>query len=145
MSFDYKQVQIPRSDSSNSFLIGLFFGFLLGLGVAAGAAMYGGWHWGWSGGGWGNSYTTVNVNRATNISANNFDANRYRDGQWQHDPAHRDGVPYRTQAERERYNQTRPGAQQEPQGARTIGERRRDRLKANLRDLVDRDRQHMGG
>ena len=77
-------------------------GMMFGLGVAAGAAMFGGWHWGWSGGGWGASYTTVNVNRATTISANNFDANRYRDGQWQHDPAHRDGVPYRTPAERER-------------------------------------------
>ena len=40
MSFDYKQVQLPRSDSSGSFLIGLFFGFLLGLGVAAGIAIY---------------------------------------------------------------------------------------------------------
>ena len=90
-------------------------GMMFGLGVAAGAAMFGGWHWGWSGGGWGASYTTVNVNRATTISANNFDANRYRDGQWQHDPAHRDGVPYRTSAERERYNQTRPGAQQREQ------------------------------
>jgi Protein of unknown function (DUF3300) len=90
-------------------------GMMFGLGVAAGAAMFGGWHWGWSGGGWGASYTTVNVNRATTISANNFDANRYRDGQWQFDPAHRDGVPYRTSAERERYNQARPGAQQREQ------------------------------
>ena len=90
-------------------------GMMFGVGVAAGAAMFGGWHWGWSGGGWGASYTTVNVNRATTISANNFDANRYRDGQWQHDPAHRDGVPYRTSAERERYNQARPGAQQREQ------------------------------
>ncbi len=90
-------------------------GMMFGLGVAAGAAMFGGWHWGWSGGGWGASYTTVNVNRATTISANNFDANRYRDGQWQHDAAHRDGVPYRTSAERERYNQARPGAQQREQ------------------------------
>jgi hypothetical protein len=90
-------------------------GMMFGLGVAAGAAMFGGWHWGWSGSGWGASYTTVNVNRATTISANNFDANRYRDGQWQHDPAHRDGVPYRTSAERERYNQARPGAQQREQ------------------------------
>src|SRR5689334_16424652 len=40
MSFDYKQVQPQRSDSSGSFLIGLFFGFLLGLGVAAGIAIY---------------------------------------------------------------------------------------------------------
>ncbi len=93
----------------------LMTGMMFGLGVAAGAAMFGGWHWGWSGGGWGASYTTVNVNRATSISVNNFDAARYRDGQWSHDPAHRDGVPYRTQAERERYNQTRPGAQQREQ------------------------------
>src|SRR6266545_2418833 len=90
-------------------------GMMFGLGVAAGAAMFGGWHWGWSGSGWGNSYTTVNVNRATTISANNFDANRYANGQWQHDAAHRDGVPYRTSAERERYNQARPGAQQREQ------------------------------
>ena len=90
-------------------------GMMFGLGVAAGAAMFGGWHWGWSGTGWGASYTTVNVNRATSINVNNFDANRYRDGQWQHDPAHRDGVPYRTEAERERYNQARPGAQQREQ------------------------------
>lgn len=93
----------------------LMTGMMFGLGVAAGAAMFGGWHWGWSGGGWGNSYTTVNVNRATSISANNFNASRYANGQWNHDPAHRDGVPYRTQAERERYNQARPGAEQREQ------------------------------
>ena len=40
MSFNYKQVQAPRAGSSNSFLIGLFFGFLLGLAVAAGIAIY---------------------------------------------------------------------------------------------------------
>src|SRR5215471_17745063 len=39
MSFDYKQVRAPRADASGSFLIGLFFGFLLGLGVAAGIAI----------------------------------------------------------------------------------------------------------
>src|SRR2546425_2665707 len=41
MSFDYKQLSPSlRPDSSGSFLIGLFFGFLLGLGVAAGIAIY---------------------------------------------------------------------------------------------------------
>lgn len=40
MSFDYKQAPTPRSSSSSNFLIGLFFGFLLGLGVAAGIAIY---------------------------------------------------------------------------------------------------------
>ncbi len=40
MSVDYRQVQPQRPDSSGSFLIGLFFGFLLGLAVAAGIAIY---------------------------------------------------------------------------------------------------------
>src|SRR5207247_141794 len=40
MSFDYKQIPRSRPDLSGSFLIGLFFGFLLGLGVAAGIAIY---------------------------------------------------------------------------------------------------------
>jgi cell division protein FtsN len=40
MSFDYKQRSQSRPDSSGSFLIGLFFGFLLGLAVAAGIAIY---------------------------------------------------------------------------------------------------------
>ncbi len=98
-------------------------GMMFGLGVAAGAAMFGGWHWGWSGGGWGNSYTSVNVNRATTISANNFDANKYRNGQWQHDAAHRDGVPYRTTAERDRFGQNRPGSQQREQFRGQIDDR----------------------
>jgi cell division protein FtsN len=40
MSVDYRQVQPQRPDSSGSFLIGLFFGFLIGLAVAAGIAIY---------------------------------------------------------------------------------------------------------
>lgn len=93
----------------------LMTGMMFGLGVAAGSAMFGGWHWGYGGGGWGSSYTTVNVNKATNISVNNFNADRYRNGQWNHDPAHRDGVPYRTPAERQEYRQNRPDAQQREQ------------------------------
>ncbi|NQW53472.1 MAG: DUF3300 domain-containing protein [Rhodospirillales bacterium] len=91
----------------------LMTGMMFGLGVAASAAMFGGWHWGYGGGGWGNSYTTVNVNRATSISANNFNGDRYRNGQWKHDPAHRAGVPYRTPAERQAFGQHRPDAAQQ--------------------------------
>jgi cell division protein FtsN len=40
MSFDYKQPSPLRSSPSNSLLIGIFLGFLLGLGVAAGIAIY---------------------------------------------------------------------------------------------------------
>ncbi|MBR2819987.1 MAG: DUF3300 domain-containing protein [Reyranella sp.] len=93
----------------------LMTGMMFGLGVAAGSAMFGGWHWGWSGGAWGNSYTTVNVNKATNISVNNFDANKYGDGRWNFDPAHRGGVPYRTPGEREKYGQRWPNATERQQ------------------------------
>lgn len=40
MSVDYRQIQPQRPESPGSFLIGLFFGFLLGLAVAAGIAIY---------------------------------------------------------------------------------------------------------
>jgi hypothetical protein len=93
----------------------LMTGMMFGLGVAAGSAMFGGWHWGWSGGAWGNSYTTVNVNKATNISVNNFDANKYGDSRWNFDPAHRGGVPYRTPGEREKYGQRWPNATERQQ------------------------------
>ncbi len=96
-------------------------GFSFGLGFAVGGAFFGGWSWGggWGGGwgwrgwgGWGhNSYTTINVNRATYIT-NNFNRNYYHDDHWNHDPAHRHGVPYRDQASRERYDQHHPDAAQ---------------------------------
>jgi Protein of unknown function (DUF3300) len=96
-------------------------GFSFGLGFAVGGAFFGGWNWGggWGGGwgwrgwgGWGhNSYTTINVNRATNIT-NNFNRNYYHDDHWNHDPAHRHGVPSRDQASRERYDQHHPDAAQ---------------------------------
>ncbi len=96
-------------------------GFSFGVGFAIGGAFFGGWSWGggWGGGwgwrgwgGWGhNSYTTINVNRATYIT-NNFNRNYYHDDHWNHDPTHRHGVPYRDQASRERYDQHHPDAAQ---------------------------------
>jgi len=86
----------------------LMTGMMFGLGIAAGAAMFGGWNWNH-----GNTY--VNVNRATNISANNFHANRYPDGNWQHDPAHRDGVPYADRSLQQKYGQNRPGTAERDQ------------------------------
>src|SRR5437762_13475806 len=40
MSFNYKQLPRSKPDFSGNFVIGLFFGFLLGLGVAAGIAIH---------------------------------------------------------------------------------------------------------
>jgi Protein of unknown function (DUF3300) len=93
------------------------FGF--GLGFAVGGAFFGGWSWGggwgggWGWGGWGggNSYTTVNVDRAVHIT-NNFNRNYYDHGRWHHDPAHRHGVPYRDRASREKYDQHHASAAQ---------------------------------
>jgi len=99
----------------------LMGGFMFGFGFAAGAALFGGWRWGggwgggWRWGGWGrwggNSYTTVNINRVTRIT-NNYNRDHDRDGHWEHDPAHRHGVPYRDHASREKYGQHRPDAAQ---------------------------------
>jgi uncharacterized membrane protein YgcG len=81
-------------------------GFMFGVGLAAAGAMFGSWNWN-HGAGYGN--VNVNVNNATNIDRN-FNAGRYPNGNWAHDPAHRDGVPYRNAATAERYGQNRPGA-----------------------------------
>jgi uncharacterized protein DUF3300 len=87
-------------------------GFLWGAGFAAAGAMFGGWNWG----GHGNSYTNINVNRATNIDRN-FNRTQVGDGgRWQHNPEHRKGVGYRDPGTRQKYNQApRPGAAQRDQ------------------------------
>jgi uncharacterized membrane protein YgcG len=80
-------------------------GFMFGVGVAAAGAMFGSWNWA----GHGNNYVNVNVNRATTID-NNFNHGRYPNGVWQHDPLHRDGVPYRNASTADLFGQNRPGA-----------------------------------
>ena len=86
----------------------LMTGMMFGLGVAAGAAMFGGWNWNH-----GNTY--VNVNRATSISANNFNASHYANGTWSHDATHRGGVPYSDRGLQQKYGQNRPGSTERDQ------------------------------
>jgi hypothetical protein len=93
----------------------LLRGLMWGAGIAAAGALFGGWRWGYRGGGWGNSYTTVNVNRAVNIDRN-FNRNTIGDGgRWQHQVDHRRGVAYRDPATRQQFGQHRPGAEQRAQ------------------------------
>jgi len=93
----------------------LLRGLMWGAGIAAAGALFGGWRWGYGGGGWGNSYTTVNVNRAVNIDRN-FNRNTIGTGdRWQHQVDHRRGVAYRDPAIRQQFGQNRPGAAQREQ------------------------------
>ena len=84
----------------------LLRGLMFGVGIAAAGAIFGGWNWGR-----GNSYVNVNVNRAVSIDRN-FNVNNINSGRWQHDTIHRKGVAYRDPGTRQRFNQTRPGADQ---------------------------------
>lgn len=128
-------------------------GFSFGLGFAVGGAFFGGWSWGggWGGGwgwrgwgGWGhNSYTTINVNRATSIT-NNFNRNYYHDDHWNHDPAHRHGVPYRDQASRERYDQHHPDAAQRQAFRGKLDQGTGDRRDDGNRGTEGRDNQNRG-
>jgi hypothetical protein len=78
-------------------------------GVAVGAALWGNCNWGW-----GRGNVNVNVNNYNNFTRNvntTNVANRRTEiqnnrasGQWQHDPAHRQGVQYRDQATQQRFN-----------------------------------------
>lgn len=82
-------------------------------GVAVGAAWggWGGWHSNWHGGD-----VDINVNRYNNFTKNNYaNANRYQVSQnrtsqsWQHNPEHRRGAQYNSQATAQRFGESRAG------------------------------------
>lgn len=62
-------------------------GIAWGVGIGVTNALWGGMHWG----GWGNNNVNINVNRYNNINVNN----RINNGNWSHNTANRNGVPYR--------------------------------------------------
>jgi len=66
-------------------------GVAWGIGVAAGAALWGGFNW-------GHVDVNINVNRY-----NNFNRTNIQNNNWQHNSVHREGVPYRDSAARQRY------------------------------------------
>jgi hypothetical protein len=80
-----------------------------GVGVAMGA-FWGGGGWGW-GPGWGNNNLQINhynnINRNANIRAGN--TNLSGRGNWQHQPAHRGGAPYRDRATADKFGGTARG------------------------------------
>ncbi len=68
-------------------------GFFWGVGIAAGAALWGGW-------GWSSHSVNVNVNRY-----NNFNRTNISNGNWSHNVNHRGAVPYRDSGSRDKYRQ----------------------------------------
>jgi len=76
-----------------------------GVGMAVGAA----WGYAWGGCNWHGGDVDVDINRNTNINNNinrgNY-AKQYQGGQgnWQHNPEHRKGAPYRDQATGQKFN-----------------------------------------
>ncbi|MBX3463572.1 MAG: DUF3300 domain-containing protein, partial [Planctomycetes bacterium] len=82
--------------------------FTFAVGVAWGAAMWGGCSWGW-----GHSEVDIDIDRTNNfIGRTEVDHRRAerqrKDGKWQHQPEHRQGVRYRDNATSQRYS--RPSA-----------------------------------
>ena len=88
-----------------------------GISFAAGVAIGAAWGYAWNGCNWHGGNVDVNVNRNVNVN-NNINRSAYAakyqktGGTWQHDPAHRSGVPYRGQATAAKYNRA-----SSPQGA----------------------------
>jgi hypothetical protein len=68
-------------------------GFFWGVGIAAGAALWGGW-------GWHNHDVNINVNRY-----NSFNRTNISNTNWSHNVNHRGAVPYRDAGSRDKYRQ----------------------------------------
>ena len=65
-----------------------------GVGLAVGAALWGGCSWGW-----GHSNVNINVNRYNNCNRTNISNNN-----WRHNADHRKGAQYRDAATRQKYD-----------------------------------------
>ncbi|MGV8918864.1 MAG: DUF3300 domain-containing protein [Pseudomonas sp.] len=82
----------------------LMTGLAFGVGVAAVGAL-------WANSDWGNNDIDIDVNRSNNFSGNTRTTNN-QNNKWQHNSAHRDGVPYRDNRSREQYGRQLDGASQ---------------------------------
>lgn len=103
----YPPVYYPPSAAYYPVGTALASGLAFGVGLAITDALWGGFGWD----DWGyhdHVDVDIDVNRYNRINANNrIDAGNNR---WQHNPAHRDGVPYRDRASREAYGRKLDGA-----------------------------------
>jgi hypothetical protein len=82
-----------------------------GVGVAIGAMWSGGWGYNCGWGGSGNVNINININVDNNFNrVNHNNVNNVRGGNnWQHNPSHRGGTPYRDRSTADRYGGTARG------------------------------------
>jgi hypothetical protein len=107
-----------------------------GVGVAVGMA----WGYAWGGCNWHGGNVNVNVNRNINVNNTRINHNSYRNqinggggrngqGNWQHNPSHRDGVGYRDKATAQQYGR---GSSDQAQRARDSYRGQSDAGRQNL-------------
>jgi hypothetical protein len=105
----------------------LMAGLAFGTGVAIVGALWGECDW-------GNNDVDIDVNRYNNINANNRITNNQN--KWQHNAAHRNGVPYRDSRSREQYGRQLDGASQRQ--AYRGDNAQRAQARDNARNSMDR-------
>ncbi|MCK8686674.1 MULTISPECIES: DUF3300 domain-containing protein [Pseudomonas] len=105
----------------------LMAGLAFGTGVAIVGALWGECDW-------GNNDVDIDVNRYNNINANNRISNNQN--KWQHNAAHRNGVPYRDNRSREQYGRQLGGASQRQ--AYRGDNAQRAQARENARSSMDR-------
>ncbi|MNN14390.1 hypothetical protein D3C81_1274530 [compost metagenome] len=81
---------------------------------------------------WDDNDVDIDVNRYNNINANN----RINNGNWEHNPVHRNGVPYRDGKSREQYGRQLNGANQRE--AYRGDNAQRAQARENARSSMDR-------
>ena len=104
-----------------------------GVGMAAGAALWGNTNWGWGGYGRGYGDIDVDVNRYNNYNNNvtrnyNQTRNNYQGGKWQHDGSHRKGVQYRDKGVQNKYGKGDRGNVQSREAFRGRAEQGRQEM-----------------
>lgn len=105
----------------------LLSGLAFGVGVAAIGAL-------WAESDWGNNEIDVDIEHHNNFSGNTRVTNNLN--KWQHNPAHRDGVPYRDNRSREQYGRQLDGANQRV--AYRGDDAQRTQARENARSSMDR-------
>jgi hypothetical protein len=112
----------------------LVAGLAFGTGVAIVGALWGECDW-------GNNDVDIDVNRYNNINGNN----RINTNKWEHNAAHRNGVPYRDNRSREQFGRQLNGANQRqayrgdnPQRIQARENAQRNLARDNARSSMDR-------